>query len=351
MSVDIEYNGSSIATIGAGQRATLSCRGKLMEGDVVISSPESDSCEVTYKGNKIADVPMGARVTIHTKGKQMEDDIVIEVVNSIPALDSPTISLEGDILTITDESGLAEEFDILVDGEVKATVEAVVEPEGSEGLAYKLSDDGTYYICSGIGTCTDTDIVIASEYEGLPVSEIANTAFADILSITSVVIPSSIERIGFPNFMWCSNLTNISVSESNSKYKSIDGNIYSKDGKILFKYAIGKTDVSFNVPDNVITIYNSAFANCNNLKTLKTGNIVTKFEWGAVRNCTELNTVTISNTVEEFAQEVFAYCKKLVSVNYTGTISEWNAFTKALNWNGGGVPATYVQCTDGTVAI
>lgn len=124
MSVDIEYNGSSVATIGAGQMATLSCRGKLMEGDVVISSPESESCEVTYKGNKIANVPMGARVTIHTEGEQMEDDVVIEVVNSILALDSPTISLVGDILTTTDTSGLAEEFDILVDGVVKATINA-----------------------------------------------------------------------------------------------------------------------------------------------------------------------------------------------------------------------------------
>jgi hypothetical protein len=132
MSVDIEYNGSSIATIGAGQRATLSCRGKLMEGDVVISSPESDSCEVTYKGNKIADVPMGARVTIHTKGKQMEDDIVIEVVNSTLALDAPTISLEGNILTITDVSNCATEVVISVDGEAKMNIPAKVSAKAVE---------------------------------------------------------------------------------------------------------------------------------------------------------------------------------------------------------------------------
>lgn len=43
-----------------------------------------------------------------------------------PTLSAPTITLDGDILTITDESGLAEEFEILVDGEVKATVERSV---------------------------------------------------------------------------------------------------------------------------------------------------------------------------------------------------------------------------------
>lgn len=36
-------------------------------------------------------------------------------------LSAPTISLDGDILTITDESGLATSFDVLVGGEVKGT--------------------------------------------------------------------------------------------------------------------------------------------------------------------------------------------------------------------------------------
>lgn len=38
-------------------------------------------------------------------------------------LATPTVSLEGDILTIVDESGLAEAFDILVDGFVVKTIE------------------------------------------------------------------------------------------------------------------------------------------------------------------------------------------------------------------------------------
>lgn len=45
-----------------------------------------------------------------------------KLVTTIRQLVAPVISLDGDTLTITDESGLAEEFEILVDGEVKATV-------------------------------------------------------------------------------------------------------------------------------------------------------------------------------------------------------------------------------------
>ena len=67
---------------------------------------------------------------------------------------------------------------------------------GTKGLAYALSADGTYYICTGLGTATDTDIVIANEYKGLPVKEIAEQAFEYQFGIHQVYIPENIERIG-----------------------------------------------------------------------------------------------------------------------------------------------------------
>jgi hypothetical protein len=42
----------------------------------------------------------------------------------------------------------------------------------SEGLEYELNEDGTSYSVIGIGTCEDTDIVIPSTYEGLPVTRL-----------------------------------------------------------------------------------------------------------------------------------------------------------------------------------
>lgn len=52
--------------------------------------------------------------------------------------------------------------------------ETVSKPEKySEGLAYKLSSDGTYYDCTGIGTCKDTEVNIPETYKGLPVTGIS----------------------------------------------------------------------------------------------------------------------------------------------------------------------------------
>ena len=47
----------------------------------------------------------------------------------------------------------------------------------SEGLTYQLDAQGNGYIVTGMGTCTDTRLVIPSTYNGLPVISIAKGAF------------------------------------------------------------------------------------------------------------------------------------------------------------------------------
>ena len=54
----------------------------------------------------------------------------------------------------------------------------------SEGLAYALNDDGAGYTVTGIGECTDTELVIPAMYNGLPVTSIGYWAFAYCSSLT-----------------------------------------------------------------------------------------------------------------------------------------------------------------------
>ncbi len=76
----------------------------------------------------------------------------------------------------------------------------------TEGLEYNLNSDGESSYVRGIGTATETDIVIASEYYGKPVTSIGNSAFNR-----------------------CSSLTNITFKGTKAQWNAIEKN-YSWDG-------------------------------------------------------------------------------------------------------------------------
>ena len=130
----------------------------------------------------------------------------------------------------------------------------------SEGLEFTSNGDETCYV-SGIGSCKDTGISIPPfSPEGDKVISIGYSAFYGCSSLTSVVIPDSVTSIGDDAFYDCTSLTSIIVSEENTAYKSSDGNLYTKDGKALVQYAIGKTDTSFEIPDSVTRTHNRRFS-------------------------------------------------------------------------------------------
>ncbi len=80
---------------------------------------------------------------------------------------------------------------------------------GTPGLEYELNSEGTAYILSGIGTATTPFVVIGSEHKGLPVTEIKADAFKGNYSIISLVIPSTITKIGENAFYECHKLVEV----------------------------------------------------------------------------------------------------------------------------------------------
>ena len=72
---------------------------------------------------------------------------------------------------------------------------------------------------------------------------------------------------------------------------------------------------------------------------------------GALGYCESIEYVSIPTSVSNIALAAFHSCINLKTIIFEGTVQEWNAIIKSPYGWSQNVPATYVQCSDGTVSL
>ena len=288
----------------------------------------SGEIEIT-ENNKTYDVTQyaSARVNVAASGGEL------------PTLFTPSISLangETEISIIDGNGGFVEKYEVYIDGAkvgevvsknfviadmtasnetIEIFVKAVAELfnasgnsnvvvreiyQGTAGLSYTLSGDGTYYTCNGIGTAVETDIVIADEYNGLPVKYISNFDYNS--TITSVVVPKHITVQPYKVFASCTAL---------------------KSAIIKCAWTLATSD-------------SNAFDNCRNLTSVDLGPapIIGGYMF---TNCSALPNIVIPHTVTAIGRRAFSGCSKLEYIDLTAygtsitfpTLADANAFQSA----------------------
>lgn len=163
----------------------------------------------------------------------------------------------------------------------------------TEGILYMLSADGIY--AEVIGYVGDfTRIVIAEDYEGVPVTVIADEAFEGH-NFTTIYIPDSVTSIGFEAFAYGSNLTFISL-----------GNGVTSIGSCAFACCDSLT--SIEIPDSVTSIGDGAFYYCNGLTSIYIPDSVTSIGDHSFADCGSLTSITLGNSVTSIGEDAFSGC-------------------------------------------
>ena len=134
-----------------------------------------------------------------------------------------------------------------------------------------------------------------------------------LLNLLEIWIPSSVSYI-VEGAIGGRNLTLISVAADNPYYTSIDGDLYSKDGKTLLRHCEGKGTTVYQVPSTVTRIGGSAFWNCSSLTAIAIPSSVTSIGEYAFLNCSALVSVELPASVTELGQFVFSGCKSLEKI-------------------------------------
>lgn len=162
--------------------------------------------------------------------------------------------------------------------------------------------------------------------------------------INTLSIPASVVFIGKNILRLATALTSITVDSYNQKYKSIDGNLYSKDEKVLIKYAAGKTAQSFSVPSSVETIDEYAFYYCTKLTNIDIPDNLATIGRNSFQYCSNLNEITIPDKVTEINNYAFSDCTRLYSIaipNSVNRIGDY-AFNKCSNLSSITIPDSVI---------
>ena len=285
------------------------------------------------------------------------------------------------------------EADIGIDGRMHATCTVCSDiiretiKGYSQGLDYTLNEDGTYCV-SGIGTCTDLDILISPTYNGERVTSIGWSAFSGCSDLNSIIIPGSVTSIDGIAFMYCSGLTFIVIPDSVTnigpsvfancsgltEITVVEGNpVYHSDGNCLIEterktliagcmnsvipadgsvtnigdYAFcGSSGLTaIVIPDSVTSIGNEAFRLCG-LTSIVIPDGVTHIADQAFGGCTSLTSVTIPDSVTSISMHAFSWCTSLSSIDIPDSV------TSIGSWAFGDCSSlTFIDIPDGVVGI
>ena len=146
------------------------------------------------------------------------------------------------------------------------------------------------------------------------VISIGNDTFLGCNKLTSITIPNSVTSIGERVFAGCSSLTAINVAEANKFYSSVDGVLFNKDKTELICYPPSKVDDSYSIPNSVTSIGASAFIYCSNLTNITLPKGVTSIGDGAFKDCSSLTSITIPFGVTSIRNSTFYGCSSLTSI-------------------------------------
>lgn len=212
------------------------------------------------------------------------------------------------------------------------------------------------------------DILTIPEYiDGLPVTELAENAFKDMDTFSSVYLPDTlltIKESSFQNcknlktvyigssvseienyvFSACNNLNAINVSDNNYYFASENGSLFNYSKSRLIRYAGNGGKVSLyntkleaindtaffgtlnitdiEIPNTVAYIGDYAFAGCINLESIDIPKGTYYLGSSCFFSCTNLKKVILPETLSEINPDTFCVCPELRHIIIPESISE-----------------------------
>ena len=193
---------------------------------------------------------------------------------------------------------------------------------------YKLDDKGNA-ILTGVSPKPEGALVCPNIIEGHKVTGIDRGAFNGCDKMTKIMLPEHLETLPVWVSGWCIHgsifygctaLSSIGISETNPKFASVDGALYSKDKKVLFAYPKDRTEIK--VCRETTSIQGDAFHSSLLFKKINIPEGISYTGGFAFSACPNLEEVIFPKEFGSINHHAFSYCPKMKKVVFLGDSPE-----------------------------
>ena len=190
------------------------------------------------------------------------------------------------------------------------------------GITFTVDADGVLTGAEGL-TESGMTVEIPSVVNGIAVREIGQDVFKDNKNIAVLIIPDTVERLGYRVCSGCTALREVRLSSSLRVIsdEAFDGcsslqkvNFPSTLKEIRSDAFSGTALTEFTAPDSLTDIWGYAFKDCTALKSVELNN-VRNLGSGAFMNCTALESVSLSDNMEKLNDHIFDGCASLARID------------------------------------
>ena len=154
-------------------------------------------------------------------------------------------------------------------------------------------------------------------------SVIDRNAIAYCENLKRIIVPSTVTDISCESIFLCKGLEGVFVDERNATYSSIDGNLYSKDGKKFLRLCVSVENTNLTLPKGVVEVADGAAYYCENLTTINLPESLTSIGKSSFLKCENLTKITIPENVTFIGNGAFSSCEQLSEVVFEQT-SGWS---------------------------
>ena len=182
-----------------------------------------------------------------------------------------------------------------------------------EGKTYDFSDSSRAPWYSFRGE-------IASVVVEKNITYVGTLAFVDCANLTTVKIPSTVNKIAQDVFSGCVKLISIDVEATNANYSSDGGVLFNKDKTTIVTVPAGRSGI-YTIPSTVTTIGDGAFQDCTLLNRVAIPSSVETIGNSAFRKCSNMTSIIIPDSVKTIGDEAFSKCRSLESIAVPGKVT------------------------------